>query len=96
MKTVLVSASALILILFTASLTHPAFALKNFFACVTDISAKDGGDHNLTAQQVLDCFKKEFPSNDQSFSHSSIFQGHSSSTIDNIINGHHFHSQIIN
>lgn len=66
-----------------------ALALKNFFACITDISSKDGGDHNLTAQQVLDCFKKEFPSNDQSI-------GHSSSTTDVIVNGHHFHSQIIN
>ncbi len=69
--------------------THPAFALKNFFACITDISNRDGGDHNLTAQQVLNCFHKEFPSNDQSISHSS-------STIDTIINGHHFHSQILN
>jgi hypothetical protein len=86
------SASVLIVVLLSASIgAHPAFALKNFFACITDISNKDGGDHNLTAQQVLDCFHKEFPSNPSGFSFS-----HSSSSTDVIVNGHHFRSQILN
>ena len=81
---IVVTASAItvtLLLATTVFVAHPAFALQHFFNCITDISNKDGGDHNLTAQQVLDCFKKEFPSNDQSISSSSATIGHIHSQI---------------
>jgi hypothetical protein len=102
MKTIITaSASSLILVLLAASFAapHPAFALKNFFGCITDISAKDGGDHNLTLQQVIDCFKKEFPSNNDninSFSSSHSFSTHSNTHSSIIIDHGHIKSEIIN
>jgi len=65
LKSLVVTASAAITVtlLLATTMTHPAFALQHLFNCITDISNKDGGDHNLTLQQVIDCFKKEFPNN---------------------------------
>ena len=101
MKTfIIASASALILVLLAASIgAHPAFALKNFFGCITDISTKDGGDHNLTLQQVIDCFHKEFPNNNDNID--SIHSFHSFNTHSNthssiVIDNGHIKSEIIN
>ena len=87
---VLIASTTSILMLGTLAAAHPAFALQHFFNCVTDISNKDGGDHNLTLQQVIDCFKKEFPNNPGT----SHFEG--SSSITTSIDNGHVHSEILN
>jgi hypothetical protein len=81
----LIAGSVAVVMIASIVSAHPAFALQHFFNCITDISNKDGGDHNLTARQVLDCFQKEFPNNDQSLG-GGHFSSHSSD---------HIHSQII-
>jgi len=72
MVNILLILTSLIIIGLTATIIVPgqqqAFGLKHFFNCITDISNKDGGDNNLTLQQVIDCFHKEFPNNNDSIS----------------------------
>ena len=64
MKGVTITLSTLLAVVVVTSVAvHPAFALQHFFNCITEVSNKDGGDHNLTEQQVIDCFEKEFPNN---------------------------------